>query len=216
MTTTSPSRAWWPSPRPTELGTCYTLAELRKIADFCRASDLRVFLDGARLANAVAYLDCSLAELAECADVLTFGGTKNGAVGAEALIVMAREPGRRRTVPAQAADPADLQDAFRGGPVRRAACRMTCGGATPSHANAMARRLADGVRDVDGVEIVYPVQANAVFARLAPRHIAALQRDWTFHVWDERDSVVRWMTAFDTSAADVDAFLADIRATAGA
>jgi threonine aldolase len=79
----------------------------------------------------------------------------------------------------------------------------------------MARRLADGVRDVDGVEIVYPVQANAVFARLAPRHIAALRRRWTFHVWDERDSVVRWVTAFDTSAADVDAFLADIRATAG-
>src|ERR1700746_3654624 len=69
----------------TELGTCYTLAELRKIADFCHASDLRVYLDGARLANAAASLDCSLAE---CADVLTFGGTKNGAVGAEALIVM--------------------------------------------------------------------------------------------------------------------------------
>ena len=72
----------------TEFGTCYTLAELREIADFCRSSDLRVFLDGARLANAAAYLGCSLAELAECADVLTFGGTKNGAMGAEALIVM--------------------------------------------------------------------------------------------------------------------------------
>src|SRR3984885_8408769 len=70
----------------TELGTCYTLAELRKIADFCRSSDLRVFLDGARLANAAAYLDCPLDELAECADVLTFGATKNGAVGAEALV----------------------------------------------------------------------------------------------------------------------------------
>src|SRR5205809_964952 len=61
----------------TELGTCYTLAELQKIADFGRASDLRVYLDGARLANAAAGLDCSLAELAECADVLSFGGTKN-------------------------------------------------------------------------------------------------------------------------------------------
>src|SRR5881392_378395 len=72
----------------TELGTCYTLAEMRKIADFCHASDLGVYLDGARLANAAASLDCSLAELAECADVLSFGGTKNGAMGAEALIVM--------------------------------------------------------------------------------------------------------------------------------
>src|SRR5260370_10496873 len=72
----------------TELGTCYTLAELRKIADFCHASDLRLYLDGARLANAAASVDCSLADLAECADVLSFGGTKNGAMGAEALIVM--------------------------------------------------------------------------------------------------------------------------------
>jgi threonine aldolase len=67
---------------------------------------------------------------------------------------------------------------------------------------------------VDGVEIVYPVQANAVFARLQARHIAALQEKWFFHVWDETESVVRWMTAFDTTEADVDAFLADIRKTA--
>jgi len=86
--------------------------------------------------------------------------------------------------------------------------------ANAARANAMARRLADGADGVDGVEIVHPVQANAVFARLRPRHIAALQREWTFHVWDERESVVRWMTAFDTSEADVDAFLDSIRATA--
>jgi threonine aldolase len=85
-----------------------------------------------------------------------------------------------------------------------------------THANAMARRLADGVQDVDGAEIVYPVQANAVFARLGPRHVAALQRDWTFHVWDESASIVRWMTAFDTRECDVDAFLADIAAASGA
>ena len=81
----------------------------------------------------------------------------------------------------------------------------------------MARRLAEGAAAVDGVEIVHPVQANAVFARLHPRHIAALQRDWTFHVWDERASVVRWMAAFDTTEADVDAcFLASIRETVAA
>ena len=67
---------------------------------------------------------------------------------------------------------------------------------------------------VPGIEIVYPVQANAVFARLRPQQIEALQKDWFFHVWDERASVVRWMAAFDTTEADVDAFLADIRATA--
>src|SRR5205085_354761 len=82
-----------------------------------------------------------------------------------------------------------------------------------THPNAMARLLAEGATAVPGVELVHPVQANAVFARLPQRHIAALQQDWTFHVWDEENNVVRWMTAFDTTQADVDAFLDDIRST---
>ncbi len=85
-----------------------------------------------------------------------------------------------------------------------------------AHANAMARRLAAGAAAVARVEVVDPVQANAVVARLHPRHIAALQQRWTFHVWDESTSVVRWMAAFDTSEAHVDAFLASIRGTATA
>ncbi len=197
----------------TELGTCYTPAELRKIADFCRASDLRLFLDGARLANAAAYLDCALADLAECADVLSFGGTKNGALGAEALIVM--RPGLAADVPYLRKQQTQLTSKMRfvaaqfGALLRDGLWRENA-----AHANAMARRLAAGAAEVDGVEIVRPVQANAVFARLGPRHIAALRHDWFFHVWDEGDSVVRWMAAFDTTEADVDAFLADIRSTA--
>src|SRR5882724_1995273 len=71
----------------TEFGTCYSLDELRAIKDFCAANRLRVFLDGARPANAAAYLGCTLADLAGNADVLSFGGTKNGAMGVEAVIV---------------------------------------------------------------------------------------------------------------------------------
>jgi threonine aldolase len=197
----------------TELGTCYTLAELRKIAEFCRASDLRVFLDGARLANAAAYLDCRLADLAECADVLSFGGTKNGATGAEALVVM--RSGLAADVPYLRKQQTQLTSKMRFVAAQFGALlRDDLWLSNAAHANAMARRLADGARAVNGVEIVYPVQANAVFARLRPRHIEALQRDWFFHVWDERESVVRWMAAFDTTQADVDAFLADIRETA--
>jgi threonine aldolase len=197
----------------TEHGTCYTLAELRKITDFCHASDLRVFLDGARLANAAASLDCSLAELAECADVLSFGGTKNGAMGAEALIVMS--PGLAADVPYLRKQQTQLTSKMRFVAAQFAALlHDDLWRANAAHANAMARRLADGAVAVDGVDVVYPVQANAVFARLHPRHIAALQREGFFHTWDERDSVVRWMTAFDTTEADVDAFLATVRATA--
>ena len=196
----------------TELGTCYTLAELQKIADFCRASDLRVFLDGARLANAAAWLDCPLADLAACTDALSFGGTKNGAMGAEALLVM--QPGLTADVPYLRKQQTQLTSKMRfvaaqfGALMRDGLWRSNA-----AHANAMARRLADGVGDLPGIEIVHPVHANAVFARLRPRLIAALQRDWVFHVWDEHESLVRWMTAFDTPAADVDAFIAAIRAT---
>jgi threonine aldolase len=78
----------------------------------------------------------------------------------------------------------------------------------------MAQLLAEGVQAVPGIEIVRPVQANAVFARLPQRHIEALQQNWTFHVWDEEENMVRWMTAFDTTEADVNAFVADIHSTA--
>jgi threonine aldolase len=197
----------------TELGTCYSLAELRKITDFCHASDLRVYLDGARLANAAASLDCSLAELAACADVLSFGGTKNGAMGAEALVVM--QSGLAENVPYLRKQQTQLTSKMRFVAAQMGALlRDDLWRANAAHANAMARRLADGAAAADDVEIVYPVQANAVFARLTARHIAALQENWFFHVWDETQSVVRWMTAFDTTKADVDAFLADIRKTA--
>jgi threonine aldolase len=197
----------------TEFGTCYTLAELRKIADFAHASDLRVYLDGARLANAAAYLDCSLAELAEGADVLSFGGTKNGAIGAEALIVM--RSGLSADVPYLRKQQTQLASKMRFVAAQFGALLQDdLWRASAAHANAMARRLAAGAAAVPGVEIVHPVQANAVFARLDPKHVAALQQDWFFHVWDERETVVRWMAAFDTTEADVDAFVASIRSSA--
>jgi threonine aldolase len=197
----------------TEFGTCYTLDELRKIADFCRASDLRVFLDGARLANAAATLGCSLAEIAECADVLSFGGTKNGAMGAEALIVMSGS--LLADVPYLRKQQTQLTSKMRFVAAQYGALlHEDLWRDNARHANAMALRLAEGVHPVAGIEVVYPVQANAVFAQLAPRHVAALRQDWSFHVWDEHESIVRWMTAFDTTEADVDAFLAAIRAVA--
>jgi threonine aldolase len=199
----------------TELGTCYSLAELLAIKQFCAANQLRVFLDGARLANAAAHLGCSAAELASCADVLSFGGTKNGAMGVEAVIVMS---------PADAVNARYLRKQH-----MQLSSKMRFLGAqfnalltdglwlrNAAHANAMATRLATGLVGMPGVEVEYPVEADAVFARLEPGHVAALQQDWTFHVWDESTSTVRWMTAFDTEESDVDAFLADIAAVTGA
>jgi threonine aldolase len=196
----------------TELGTCYTLDELRRLGEFCRAEGLYLYIDGARLANAAAYLDCELSDLAAHADVLSFGATKNGAVAAEAVIVMRDEliadlPYLRK------------QQMQLGSKMRFVAAQFTAlledklWLRSAQHANAMAARLADGLQDAAGVTIAYPVQSNAVFAALSRDRIRALQRDWTFHTWDERENVVRWMTAFDTTETDVDAFVAAIRAS---
>jgi threonine aldolase len=80
------------------------------------------------------------------------------------------------------------------------------------HANAMARRLADGVRGARGVRITQPVEANVVFAIIDPAATERLQQDWPFYVWDEGTGEVRWMASWDTDPDDVDAFAAAIRA----
>jgi threonine aldolase len=197
----------------TELGTCYSLAELSKIADFCHANNLLVYLDGARLANAAVTLDCQLAQIAEFADVLSFGGTKNGAVGAEALIVM--RPELAVNIPYLRKQQTQLASKMRFLAAQFIALMQDdLWRRNAAHANAMAQRLADGVRDVTGISLVHPVQANAVFAKLPARPIATLGQNWFFHTWDEEASVVRWMTAFDTSEADVDAFVSDVQAAA--
>ena len=197
----------------TEFGTCYSLDELRAIREFCAANDLRVFLDGARLANAAAHLGCTLADIAENADVLSFGGTKNGAMGVEAVVVM--RPGDAANAPYLRKQHMQLSSKMRFlGAQFSALLTDDLWRRNAEHANAMAARLAGGLAGIPGVDVVYPVQADAVFARLDPARIAALQRDWIFHVWDDPASVVRWMTAFDTRESDVDAFLGDIAATA--
>ncbi len=195
----------------TEVGTCYSLAELRKIREFCADNGLRVFMDGARLANAAAYLGCTLAELAEHADVLSFGGTKNGAMGVEAVIVMGS--GDAASAPYLRKQHMQLSSKMRFLAAQFIALLDDdLWLRNARHANAMSSRLAAGLADLPGVDVVYPVEADAVFARLTRQHVAELQREWTFHVWDEATSIVRWMTAFDTQERDVDDFLASIAA----
>jgi threonine aldolase len=199
----------------TELGTCYSLDELAAVSSFCQENGLLVYLDGARLANAAAQLNCSLAEIARHADVLSFGATKNGALGAEALIVM-------RPDLAEAAPYIRKQHMQLASKMRFVAAQFLAllendlWRANATQANAMASRLAGGLTAIPGVGIAYPVQADAVFARLNEAIIARLQRDWFFHTWDESTSMVRLMTAFDTTEADVDAFVAAAQAVTSA
>jgi threonine aldolase len=199
----------------TELGTCYSLPELRALRQFGREHDLLIYLDGARIANAAAHLDCSLADIAANVDVLSFGGTKNGALAVEAVLVISAGLGhgsqyQRKQLMQLASKMRFLSaqiDALLSGDLWLATAR---------HANAMARRLADALEGVPGVGLAQPVQSNGVFTELDRDHAARLQRDWTFHIWSEAANnrcVVRWMTAFDTSEADVDKLAMSISET---
>ena len=199
----------------TELGTCYSLAELRALRDFGHEHGLLIYLDGARIANAAAHLGCSLAELAACADVLSFGGTKNGALAVEAVLVMSADLGEgaryhRKQLMQLASKMRFLAaqvDALLSGDLWLATAR---------HANAMARRLTASLDGVPGVQLAYPVQSNGVFTELDREHVARLQQEWSCQVWSESTDdrcVVRWMTAFDTSEADVDRLAASIGET---
>jgi threonine aldolase len=194
----------------TELGTCYTLGELARIREFCSEQGLLIYLDGARIGNAAAFLGCSLADLAAHADVLSFGGTKNGALGVEAVLVMAEE--LATDVQYQRKQLMQLASKMRFLAAQvEALVADDLWIATARHANAMAQLLAASLADIPGLRLAYPVEANGVFAEIGREAASELRRDWNFQVWQDRGPdwcIVRWMTAFDTTDADV-ATLAD-------
>jgi threonine aldolase len=197
----------------TELGTVYDPDAIAALAEWAHAHGLLVHVDGARLCNAAAALGVPLRALTTDAgvDALSFGGTKNGTMGAEAVVLLRDDAADgfryRRKQAMQLASKmrfisAQLDALLAGDLWRRSA----------AHANAMARRLAGAVGDVPGVRITQPVEANAVFAILDPHAMERLQRAWPFYVWNDNTGEVRWMTAWDTAPEDVDAFAADVRA----
>lgn len=197
----------------TEVGTVYTPAEIRAIADLVHEMGWALHLDGSRLSNAAAALGVELRQLTTDAgvDILSLGGTKIGAMLAEAVVVLSPDrvtgatflrkqsmqlASKMRFVSAQ------LLAIFEGDLWRRNA----------EHANAMARRLADGVADIDGITLPTEVEANAVFPILARESSERLMESFRFYFWDETTGQVRWMCAWDTTESDVDSFVEAVRA----
>jgi threonine aldolase len=193
----------------TELGTVYTPEEVRAIAAVAREHDLILHMDGARLANAVAALGVEPQAITIDAgvDILTFGATKNGALFGEAVVAINPELARDMLyIRKQAMQLASKMrflaaqfDALLDDDLWLRSAR---------HANAMAARLGEGLAGAPGIELVHPVQANAVFARIERGRIEPLQAIAPFYVWDEPTDVCRLMCAFDTEPDDVDAFVA--------
>jgi threonine aldolase len=195
----------------TELGTVYTLDELRTLSDFAHGHDLLMHVDGARLANAAAALDCSMADAATGADLVSFGGTKNGLMLGEAVIVRGQASQAGGTLPYLRKQTLQLASKMRYVSAQfDAYLTDELWRRTATHANAMATRLGSAVADVDGVEVTQNVESNAVFARVPRATIAPLQERFAFHVWDEAQNVVRWMCSWDTTEDDIDAFAAAV------
>ncbi len=195
----------------TELGTVYGPAEIAAIADRAHELGMLLHVDGARLANAAASLDCSLSAITTDAgvDLLSLGGTKNGLMFGEAMVIL--RPDLAPHAKFVRKQLLQLNSKGRYGAAQFEALLGTdLWRENALNANAMAARLADAIKGIDAVEIVHPVQANAVFARLDSAAIesliASLPAEHPFYVWDEAESVVRWMCSWDTTASDVDEF----------
>ncbi|MBB4661447.1 threonine aldolase family protein [Conexibacter arvalis] len=200
----------------TELGTVYTPEETRALADAAHARGLALHVDGARICQAAASLGVTLRALTADAgvDLLSFGATKAGALGAEAVVVLGGGAHVRNADGLPYLRKQSLQLASKGRFLAAQLVALLEDGLwerLAAHANAMARRLADGVRDAPGLELAQAVESNAVFARLPAEAIVELQRDWRFYVWDAAAGEVRWMCSWDTDPDDVDRFAAAVR-----
>jgi len=188
----------------TEMGTVYQPEEIQALARFAHEHGMFLHVDGARIANAAASLGQSLREATRDlgVDVLSFGGTKNGILGGEAVVFFRPElsgdflylrkqgmqlASKMRFIAAQ------FEALLTDGLWRRSA----------EHANRMARLLEKEVSRIPGVKVVWKVEANGVFAQI-PRHaIDKIKEHYFFYMWIEEECIVRWMCSFDTSEEDI-------------
>jgi threonine aldolase len=193
----------------TEMGTLYTVEEIRAIADLAHRHGMFLHMDGARLANAAVALDLPFRAFTRDAgvDVLSFGGTKNGLMLGEAVLFFNPELSKN-------AKYIRKQSMQLYSKMRFVSCQFLAyfedglWKKNAEHANRMAKLLETEVRRVAGIQLTQPVQANGVFAIVPPAVIPKLQEEYFFYMWDESKSEVRWMTSFDTTEEDIHGFVA--------
>jgi threonine aldolase len=193
----------------TELGTVYKTSELAEISKFAKKNDLYLHIDGARIANAAAALGGSLKKACAGADVLSFGGTKNGLMFGEAVVFFNKELAEKfkfyRKQKMQLASKMRFISAQ-----FEALLTDSLWLKNAEASNQMASLLHSKLKGIPQLSILYPVDANALFIRLPNKAITRLQSQFRFYVWEEdpggETSVVRWMTSFDTTKEDVSLF----------
>lgn len=192
----------------TELGTLYTINEIKALADLAHKHNMYLHMDGARLANAAVALSCTFKEMTADAgvDVVSFGGTKNGLMIGESVVFLnpelAKDYKYRRKQGLQLCSKmrflaVQFEAYFKDDLWRKNA----------EHSNRMAQLLYNKVKDIPQVKVVYPVQVNGVFVQLPRKVWTELQKQYFFYDWDLDNDVVRWMCSFDTTEDDIENFV---------
>ena len=196
----------------TEVGTVYTEDEVRRLAQFAHERGMFLHMDGARIANAAASLGIGLRQATRDlgVDVLSFGGTKNGGMGTEAVVffdpkLAADFKFYRKQGMQLASKMRYLSAQF------EALLKDNLWLCNAQHANRMAQLLKRQLSKIPQLKIAYGVEANGVFVKVPRRAIAKIQKRYFFYMWDEAQSMVRWMCSWDTTEADVKQFVEFVR-----
>ncbi|KYG64088.1 threonine aldolase [Bdellovibrio bacteriovorus] len=190
--------------QPTELGSVYSVEELKNIIAWAKERKILVHIDGSRLSNAVMYLKKSFKELTTDlgVDIVSFGGTKNGLMMGEAVVILNQELARDFKYIRK-------QSAQLPSKTRFIACQFEAyfkdnlWHDIATHAHTKALELYTAVRDITGVSVREVPQSNAVFVTLPPAWIKILRKDYFFYVWDEHSFECRFMTSWDTQSEDI-------------
>jgi threonine aldolase len=192
----------------TEMGTVYPPEEIQALARFAHEHGMFLHMDGARIANAAAALGQSLRQATRDlgVDVLSFGGTKNGILGGEAVVCF--RPGLSESLLYLRKQSMQLASKMRFIAAQfEALLTDDLWRRSAEHANRMARLLEKGISRIPEVKVVWKVEANGVFAQI-PRHsIEAIRQHYFFYMWMEEESIVRWMCSFDTTEDDIARFV---------
>lgn len=202
--------------QPTELGTCYSLDELREICQWAHENNLYVHLDGARLSQALIHLRCNFKEMTTDLgiDVVSFGGTKNGLMMGEAILVLNAELAQKsrdklKYLRKQAAQlPSKtrfIATQFSEYLAKDLYLRIA------KHTTDMAELLYQELKDVPAVSLTAPRQSNAVFVRIPKPFIKNLREKYFFYIWDETTYECRLMTSWDTTAEEIRDFTSQLK-----
>lgn len=196
----------------TELGTVYSLEELKALTQFAHKNDMYVHMDGARIANAVASLEVSLKEATvDCGiDIMSFGGTKNGMMIGEAILIFNEQ--LKKDAYYYQKQSAQLYSKNRFIAAQFIAyLENELWKKMALHSNKMAKLLLNRLTEISEVKITQSVDANALFVIIPDKAIEPLRNKYRFYDWDSKTKELRWMCSFDTTEEDVNKFVETLK-----